>query len=187
MRRGPGRVEMHVLGVLVPDEEEGPVVILRAVEGEESLVIRIGMAEAQVLDMVWEDIEHPRPMTHELFFETLKAFGMDVVEGEVTDLREDIYYARLRIRQGARMTDLDARPSDTMILCLLARAPFYVKTEVFRKAQPQDVAEASRRQWMGFLKSLEAAEDPEGLLSGNDDRPGAAGEGDPDDKKGTVN
>ncbi|HOU54378.1 MAG TPA: bifunctional nuclease family protein [Myxococcota bacterium] len=187
MRRGPGRVEMQVLGVLVPDEQEGPVVILRAVEGEETLVIRIGILEAQVLDMVWEDVEPPRPMTHDLFFETLKAFAMEVVEGEVTDLRDDIYYARLRVRQGDHVVDLDARPSDTMILCLLARAPFYVKTEVFRKAQPQDVAEASRRQWMGFLKSLEAAEDPEGVLAGDEDTQDPAPMTDAEDKKGTVN
>jgi uncharacterized protein len=189
VRRPGGSVEVQVLGVLMDEDTKSPVVVLRAVEGEETLPIRIGMPEAAAIAAVLEEVELPRPLTHDLFLQVVEGLKAHLLGAEVTDLRDETYFAVLKVRLGRRTLSFDARPSDAIALCLRAHAPIRVAAAVFRKAEPRDVTEASRRQWLGFLRSLEAAADPSGTLQKADDDAaadeGSAGGGDDDDR--TVN
>lgn len=169
MRKRATFVEVQVFGLLVDEDSRSPVVILRAVEGEETLAIRVGFPEAGAIAAVLEEVDLPRPLTHDLFTSVADALGARVVKAEVVDLRDDTYFAVLHVRQGRRIHRFDARPSDAIALCLRARAPVFVSEDVLRKAAPRDAAEASRQQWLGFLHSLEAAADPTAL--GRDDKP----------------
>lgn len=168
-KRVPSMIEVQVFGLLVDDETRSPVVVLRAVEGEETLPIRVGFPEAGAIAAFLEDVELPRPLTHDLAMRVMGALNGRVVRAEVIDLRDETYFAVLHVRQGRRIHRFDARPSDVIALCLRSCAPLFVSEEVFRKAAPRDVVEASRHQWLSFLHSLEAAADPSAL--GRDDKP----------------
>lgn len=189
MRRTSGPVEVQVLGLLVDEDTKSPVVILRAVEGEETLPIRIGMPEAAAIAAVLEEVDLPRPLTHDLFLHVLDGVKARILGAEVTDLRDETYFAVLKLRVGRRTLSFDARPSDAIALCLRAHAPLRVAAAVFRKAEPRDLTEASRRQWLGFLRSLEAAADPTSALGQADEGDEEAGkaDGDGDDDDRTVN
>ena len=168
-RRAAGMVEVQVFGLLVDEESRTPVVVLHAVEGEETLPILIGYPEAGAIAAVLEEVDLPRPLTHDLVMSLLGKLDVRIVKGEVVDLRDETYFAQLRVRQGRRVLRLDCRPSDAIALCLRARAPLFVSEEVLRKAAPRDAAEAGRQHWLGFLHSLEAAADPSAF--GRDDTP----------------
>ncbi len=165
--RGPSMIEVQVLGVLVDEESRSPLVLLRAVEGEETLPIRLGFPEAGAIAAVLEEVDLPRPLTHDLLMNLLDALEGKVVKAELTDLRDETFYSILYVRRGRKTFRFEARPADSIALCLRAQAPLYVSEEVFRKAAPRDVAEASRHQWLAFLHSLEAAADPSAI--GRDD------------------
>ena len=162
-RKAASMIEVQVFGLLVDEETRSPVVVLRAVEGEETLPIRVGYPEAGAIAAVLEEVELPRPLTHDLTLSLLGALEARVVRGDVIDLRDETYFAVLHVRHGRRTHRFDARPSDVIALCLRAQAPLFVDEEVFRKAAPRDAAEASRHQWLAFLHSLEAAADPSAL------------------------
>jgi bifunctional DNase/RNase len=53
----------------------------------------------------------------------------------ITDLRDDVYYARLELDvRGQSSLTVDSRPSDAIALALRARAPILVEDQVFDKA-----------------------------------------------------
>ena len=150
-------VEVQLFGLVLDETTRSPVVILRAVEGEETLPIQVGIAEAAAIAAAIERVDVPRPMTHDLMLAAIEALGATVEAVQVVDLRDGTFYGRVQLKRGRRRIELDARPSDGIALALRAGVPIVVEDEVFRKAGPQDVAEASRQQWMVFLGSLEAS------------------------------
>ncbi len=149
-------VLVHVFGLITDEETKTPVVVLRAVEGDETLPIQIGVAEATAILTALQGVSMPRPMTHDLLATVVHTLGGSIEKVEVVDLREGTFYGVLHIRKGGGVVKVDSRPSDAIALALRTRAPIYVADEVFRKAQPSDVTEASRQHWMSFLHALEA-------------------------------
>ena len=147
--------EVQVFGLILDEETKMPVVILRAVEGEETLPIQIGLSEAAAIAAALEKVEFPRPMTHDLLMNVLETLGARLVRVEIVDLREGTFYGLLHLKKARGQVTVDVRPSDAIALALRAKASIFVADEVFRKVEPKDVAEASRQQWMGFLHGLE--------------------------------
>ncbi|MBM4397073.1 MAG: bifunctional nuclease family protein [Deltaproteobacteria bacterium] len=154
--------EVQVFGVILEEETKNPVVVLRAVEGDETLPIQVGFAEAAAIAAVVEKVDVPRPMTHDLLVAMTDALGGRVLRVEITDLREATFFAAITLKRGARTFTIDARPSDAIAVALRTRASIYVSDDVFRKLEPSDLTEASRQQWLGFLHALEAAGELEG-------------------------
>jgi bifunctional DNase/RNase len=149
--------EVQVFGVIVDEATKSPVVILRAVEGDQTLPIQVGLPEAGAIAAAIEKVEFPRPMTHDLAVTLATALGARIERVEVVDLREGTFFAVVTLLRGRRRIELDSRPSDAIALALRAKAPIHVADEVFRKVEPQDVAEATKQGWMAFLHSLEAS------------------------------
>jgi len=147
-------VLVQVFGLINDEESKTPVVILRAVEGEETLPISIGVAEATAILIALHGTEMPRPMTHDLLAGLIQVLGGRLEKVEVVDLREGTFYGMLYIRKGRGVVQVDCRPSDAIALALRAKAPIYVRDIVFQKLEPGDVVDASRRRWLSFLQAL---------------------------------
>ncbi len=157
-------VLVHVFGLIADEETKTPVVILRAVEGEETLPIQIGVAEATAILVALQGTSMPRPMTHDLLATVIQTLGGRLEKVEVVDLREGTFYGVLHVRRGCGVVQVDSRPSDAIALALRAKAPIYVADTVFQKAQPSDVTEASRQHWMSFLHALESLGEKKELM-----------------------
>ncbi len=157
-------VLVHVFGLITDEETKTPVVILRAVEGEETLPIQIGIAEATAILVALQGTSMPRPMTHDLLAAVIQTLGGRLEKVEVVDLREGTFYGVLHVRRGRGVVQIDSRPSDAIALALRAKAPIYVADAVFQKAQPSDVTEASRQHWMSFLHALESLGEKKDLV-----------------------
>jgi bifunctional DNase/RNase len=80
-----------------------------------------------------EEVELPRPMTHDLTVALLAASGTAVREVRVTRLAEKTFYGEVVLADG---TAVDARPSDAIALALLTGAPLLVDPEVLDSAVP---------------------------------------------------
>lgn len=156
-------VHVQVFGLVRDEESDAPVVVLRAVEGLETLLVQVGLAEAGAIAAAMDRTPFPRPMTHDLLVSVLSGLGATLEKVEVTDLREGTFFGLLHLRKGRSLVPIDCRPSDAIALALRVDAPIFVEDEVFQKAGPQDVTEASRRNWLGFLEALES-DDDEGEL-----------------------
>ncbi len=116
----------------------GFVVVLKGIEDTRVLHIFIGAAEAQAIAIRLNDVEVPRPLTHDLLKSVIDALGAKLLRVEITDLREGTFYARLILsRDGAEM-EIDSRPSDAMALALRCSVPVFVAEKVMDEAGRSD-------------------------------------------------
>jgi len=112
----------------------GFVVLLKGEHDPRTLPIFIGVPEAQAIAARLNNIELPRPMTHDL----LKTM-LDMLEGridrvEVYDLQDSTFFGRLILSNQGQDMAVDSRPSDAIAIALRCSAPIYVANEVMDRA-----------------------------------------------------
>ena len=107
-------------------EGAGPVLILEEQRGSRWIPIWIGRSEAESIARVLEGHSARRPNTHDLARDLLDVLGASVERCVVTELRADIYYARLVVRVQGELLEIDSRPSDAIAIALRAKAPLFV-------------------------------------------------------------
>lgn len=112
----------------------GFVALLKGIEDKRTLPIFIGPAEAQSIAIKLNNIELPRPMTHDLLKNILDFFECRLRRVEVCDLKEGTFYARLVLEKDGEEMMIDCRPSDAIALALRVEAPIFVTEDVMDEA-----------------------------------------------------
>ena len=112
----------------------GFVVPLKGTEDERSLPIFIGAAEAQAIAIHMNNVEVPRPLTHDLLKNTLDFLECRLMRIEVCDIRDSTFYATLILDRDGMEMRMDSRPSDAIALALRCDAPIYVYKKVMQEA-----------------------------------------------------
>ncbi|HDR16484.1 MAG TPA: bifunctional nuclease family protein [Desulfobacteraceae bacterium] len=151
---------MVISGLTVDPVTNTPIVILKEVEGGQTLPIWIGLLEATAIASELEGIKFARPMTHDLFKDVLDLIDLKVVKVEVCDLKNNTYYAQIHFLHNGKELSVDARPSDALALSLRVKAPIYVAEEVINnssqidlKAEAEDKSEKGKK-WQEILEGL---------------------------------
>jgi uncharacterized protein len=125
------RVLVDILGLSTNPASGGAyALILREVHGNRRLPIIIGAAEAQSIALEMEGIKPPRPLTHDLMKNIIGAFGGELTEIIIDDLRDGTFYAKLNIDS----QQIDSRPSDAIALAVRYGAQIFVATSVMDEA-----------------------------------------------------
>ena len=117
-----------------------PIVVLKDPDNKLNLPIWIGPLEAASMATELEGIRPQRPMTHDLLRNMLGELGATVEAVEITELRENTYFARIQVktREGATL-EIDSRPSDAIAVALRTKSPIYVA-----KTSARDLERAAR-------------------------------------------
>ncbi len=139
-------IEVELIGLRVEMPTNTPVVILREnIDGGRVLPIFIGGPEATAIAFALEKVETTRPMTHDLWIDTLRGLGASLERIEVHTIQDRIFFADLLVRQSSGETvRISSRPSDAMALALRAHAPMFVSESVMDEAgQPAESAAVS--------------------------------------------
>ncbi|HKF75171.1 MAG TPA: bifunctional nuclease family protein [Candidatus Dormibacteraeota bacterium] len=110
------------------------VVILKEKHADRYLPIWIGPFEANAIAMKIQGMAPDRPVTHDLMSATFGELGISVSRIVVTSLTEEVFFARLHVRQNGREVDVDSRPSDAIALAVRFECPIYVAAEVLDRA-----------------------------------------------------
>lgn len=126
--------EMTVAGLAVDPSTNMPILVLRDLEGRRALPIWVGVLEASAIATELGQVKLARPMTHDLMKEMLDQLGATVIHVEVSALQESTYFATIVVRQGARVLEIDARPSDAIALALRVRCKILVADQVLEAA-----------------------------------------------------
>lgn len=114
------------------------VVILRDDEYQRWLPIVVGPAEAQAIALQMENVNPPRPMTHDLIKNILDTLKIDISKVIVNELKDNTYFAVINIKMNSKILEIDARPSDAIALALRTTSPIYVNETVLQKAAIED-------------------------------------------------
>jgi bifunctional DNase/RNase len=110
------------------------VVVLKEMETNLFLLIWIGPTEAEAIAVKMQGMTVPRPLTHDLLVDLVKSVGGSFEHILVNDLQNETFYAKVVIRVGDQIHEIDSRPSDAMAVAVRAEVPIYVADEVMDKA-----------------------------------------------------
>jgi bifunctional DNase/RNase len=126
--------EMVIYGVSFDVVGKQPIVLLKTADGNKFLPIWIGHPEAAAILMKLQSQAPPRPMTHDLFADTLDQLGAHVTRITVTELRENTFYAQITVQQDGAEFEVDSRPSDAIALAIRADAPIFAADGVIEES-----------------------------------------------------
>jgi uncharacterized protein len=103
-------------------------------QGRSRLAVFIGPSEAFALARAIKQMHAPRPMTHDLIGNFLTGLGASLKRITVTRIKDNTYYAAVTVRHDDKDIDIDARPSDALVLAVSAGAPIYVDDKLVGEA-----------------------------------------------------
>jgi bifunctional DNase/RNase len=153
-------IQMTIKGLMIDPITNMPIIVLRDQSGERLLPIWVGVFEANAIALQMENVETPRPMTHDLLRQVIQDLQARVDRIVVCDLRENTFYAEIHLDSSGRPLTIDARPSDAIALALRTRSPIFVEESVIEGASHVDAG--SGRSDIGRLqKWLEGLGDEE--------------------------
>jgi len=145
-------VEMELVGIEMERPPNIPCLVLREAEGAgRVLPIFIGGPEATAIAFALEEVETPRPMTHDLMKDILDEIGARIERVVVTELRDATFYAEIVLSSAGSVHSVSARPSDAVALAVRYGAPVFAEEGVLDEAgrapdegMPEDVVEQFR-------------------------------------------
>lgn len=131
-------LEVKVDGLALDMTTNSPVVILCPLESKKVLPIWIGHSEAWAIAMELSGVAPKRPMTHDLLKAFIESVAAKVERVEITELKEQTFFARIKVESDGKLFELDARPSDSIALALKMGAPMYAEEALFNLSPPGD-------------------------------------------------
>ena len=143
-----------------------PIVILKDTDNKLNLPIWIGLLEATAMATEIEGIKMARPMTHDLLKNILGEVGCSVESVEITELKENTYYALVNLMVAGRQLVIDSRPSDAIALALRTKSPIFVAKAVLeassvlqqneegKEAAVENVSNVSKEKWAEILEKM---------------------------------
>ena len=138
------RIKLKVMGISYSQTKSGAYALLLIEEdGERRIPIIIGGFEAQAIVIKLENLEPPRPLTHDLIKKMADQFNIKVVEVMIYKLEEGVFYSKMVCSNGDKEHSIDSRTSDAVAIALRFGCPIYIDNDILEKAQltntPSDV------------------------------------------------
>ncbi len=159
-------LEMQIVGLTIDPTNQTPVVLLQENGSENIFPIWLSAMEALNLShaLRWRDLAHSThqddgalptteespslPSSHELVLLTLKRLRGRLLAAEITEIRDDILHASLRLDTTATSATITCHAADAIILSVYAQAPLRVHPDVvagYTIHAPQNFSDYSKK------------------------------------------
>jgi bifunctional DNase/RNase len=152
--------KMSIAGIAMDPASNTPIILLKSDEDDQVVPIWIGLLEATSIASAMKNIKFDRPMTHDLFKNFADRMEIKVTRIEVSDIKDNTYYAIIHFDSPEGAFKMDARPSDAIAIALRYEAPVFVDDKVITKsmdtipdAELGDESEEGQK-WADYLKKL---------------------------------
>lgn len=104
-------------------------------DAAKTFVIYVDHSVGNAIQMTLNGVKKDRPLTHDLIGSVLLGLGASLEHIVINDAREGTFFARILLKMenelGKKIIELDARPSDSIVLALQQKRPIYVARAVF--------------------------------------------------------
>ena len=144
--------EARIEGIFIDSQFEEQVVMLKEKDGHRRVPIWIQMGEMLALALQLAGTEPPRPFAHDLIRTVLCNLQARVRHVVIADIVDHIYHARVSLTAPETPLDIDARPSDAILLALKFDAPIYVANRVADKNTARDYSPELLQQRLQQLR-----------------------------------
>ncbi len=138
------RVEIDSIRVSLMSQDR--VVVLKDVNSDRYLPIWIGSFEAEAIRVELQGVPVTRPLTHDLLKSVIVELGGTVNRIVVSELRNDIFFARIVVETSNGTVEIDSRPSDAIALAVRLHVPIFVADSVMDRAAIQPEEEMTTEQ-----------------------------------------
>ena len=102
---------------------------------EKTFVIYVDPSVGSAISMTISGVKKERPLTHDLIGHIFLGFGIGLERVVINDVNDGTYFARVILQMknelGLKILELDARPSDSIVLALQQKRPIFVARSVF--------------------------------------------------------
>ena len=102
---------------------------------QKTFVIYVDPSVGSAISMTINGVKKERPLTHDLIGHIFLGFGIALERIIINDVNDGTYFARVILQMknelGLKILELDARPSDSIVLALQQKRPIYVARAVF--------------------------------------------------------
>ncbi|KUJ95489.1 MAG: uncharacterized protein PWR24_1103 [Desulfonauticus sp.] len=155
-------VKMKVFGLALDETTKMPLIILKDESEKYVLPIWIGALEAMAISIPLNEVKMPRPLTHDLFLNTLETMGGSLAEIRITELKDSTYYANLVVKKEGKTLLIDSRPSDAIALALRAKVDIMVDEKILLEVedligskQQEVLKDEESKKWSEILEKYD--------------------------------
>jgi bifunctional DNase/RNase len=129
-------VEMELNKIVIDENRHEQLIVLKEKNGERVIPIVIGLNEIAAIKSKISGVKAPRPITHDLLYSVINVLEAQVEKIIIDKLENNIFYAKVVFRTKSGETKIaDARPSDSIALCVRAKAPIFVEEDVLKQME----------------------------------------------------
>lgn len=129
------KIKLSVLGISYSQTQSGAYALVLAEEdGERRLPIIIGGFEAQAIVIKLENLNPPRPLTHDLFKSFAELVDIGLKEVFIYKLDEGVFFSQLLCEKSGEELIIDSRTSDAVALALRFECPIFIDEEIMNTA-----------------------------------------------------
>lgn len=126
---------LRILTLIFTGPDNPAILVLEPIEEPKDGISRIvpiwiGGNESMQIAVAIEHAKFPRPMTHDLFLDAITNLDAFIDHVLIDQVQGQTFFAKLYLRQGSRLIELDARPTDALALAIREDAPFMITDEV---------------------------------------------------------
>ncbi len=129
------KIKLTVLGISYSQTQSGAYALVLSEEnGNRRIPIIIGGYEAQAIAIQLEGLTPPRPLTHDIFLNFARAFGIDLIDVHIYKLEDGVFFSKLHCEDSKKELFIDSRTSDAVALALRFNCHIYTTEEIIEKA-----------------------------------------------------
>lgn len=146
--------EMKVSGIAIDPFTNTPIIILKDLNGDKMLPIWIGFMEASSIAMELEKTPRLRPLTHDLLKNILDDLKYSVSRVELTDLKDNTYYAAIHLKKMDDIHILDSRPSDAIAIAIRTSSQIFVHDSVIQSSKQIQAIDEDKEKLAEMLDKI---------------------------------
>ncbi len=139
--------QMKIEGLLFDPRSNMYILLLKEIDGNDTLPIWIGRPEADSIALALGKIATPRPLTHDLIKNVIDGLKLKATKIVITEIVDNTYYALIYIEKNGEEIAIDSRPSDAIAVGIRLKVPIFVEKNVIASKNNDELEE-----WLKNLK-----------------------------------
>lgn len=118
------------------------VMVLQEINSNKRLPIIIGLQEAQSIAVALEQMQPVRPLTHDLFLNTITLLNANLEYVKICSIKDGTYISVIVIKDiNQNIIEIDSRTSDAIALAIRQKCSIYISEDLLEKMAIGEPAE----------------------------------------------
>ena len=118
---------------------KGYILLLKKINSNIKIPILIGTNEAQSLSLAFEDINLPRPTTHDLIINFTNEVDIQIQSVFIKKYANGTFFASILLQKGNEEIEMDSRPSDAISIALKNKSPIFITDNVLDSIKTKNI------------------------------------------------